>query len=98
MVHDAHVVVLNGPDDPGQVDASSPFYLATIMMFGHRGACGALTYTLPLGEKLRQASNAQPLPADGTIRLRIVPLQAGHHHEMGHGEAVELLGVSVEAY
>lgn len=98
MVHDAYVVVLNGPEDAQHVDASSPFYLATIMMFGHRGACGALTYTLPLTDKLRQASNAQPLPADGTIRLRIVPMQAEHHHGMDHGEAVELLGVSVEAY
>ncbi|UVW29114.1 tyrosinase family protein [Massilia sp. H6] len=102
MAHDAYVVVLNGPDDPTQVDAGSPFYLATIMMFGHRGACGALTYTLPLTDKLRQASAAQPLSADGTIRVRIVPMQAmpAHHHHPGmtHGEAVELLAVNVEAY
>lgn len=100
MAHDAWVVILNGPDDPSEVDAASPFYLATIMMFGHRGACGALTYTLPLSDKLRRASTAQPLPPDGTIRLRIVPMGAmpGHHHHHGMGETVELLGVSVEAY
>lgn len=102
MAHDAYVVVLNGPDDASQVDAASPFYLATIMMFGHRGACGALTYTLPLSDKLRQASAAQPLSADGTVRVRIVPMTAmpGHHHHpgMAHGEAVELLAVNVEAY
>jgi tyrosinase len=100
MVHDAYVVVLNGPDDVAQVDAGSPFYLATIMMFGHRGACGALTYTLPLTDKLRQASAAQPLPSDGTIRLRVLPLAGmpGHHHRMEGAEAVELLAVNMESY
>jgi tyrosinase len=100
MAHDPYIVILNGPDDPTQVDPASPFYLATIMMFGHRGACGALSYAIPLSEKLRQAGEAQPLPPDGTIRVRVVPMHGmpGHHHGMAHGDGVELLAVDVEAY
>ena len=102
MSHDAFMVILNGPDDLSHVDASSPHYLATIMMFGHRGAHGALTYSLPLSEKLRQLP-----PADGKIRLRVVPMcgpdchEQGHdhqHHDKVHGDAVELVAVSIEAY
>jgi tyrosinase len=104
MSHDAYMVILGGPEDLSHVDASSPHYLATIMMFGHRGAHGALTYTLPLSEKLRQAGTAS---ADGTIQLRIVPMcgpdchEDGHdhqHHDTAHGEAVELVAVNVQAY
>lgn len=102
MSHDAFMVILNGPDDLSHVDASSPHYLATIMMFGHRGAHGALTYSLPLSEKLRQLP-----PGDGKIRLRVVPMcgpdchEDGHdhqHHDKVHGDAVELVAVSIEAY
>jgi tyrosinase len=107
MSHDAFMVILGGPDDLSHVDASSPHYLATIMMFGHRGAHGALTYTLPLTDKLRQAGTAQLLQADGSIRLRVVPMcgpdchEHGHdhqHHDKVHGDAVELVAVSVESY
>lgn len=102
MSHDAYMVILNGPDDLSHVDASSPYYLATIMMFGHRGTHGALTYTLPLSDKLRQS-----MPADGSIQLHIVPMcgpdchehgHDHHHHDTAHGEAVELLAVNVQAY
>lgn len=104
MAHDAYMVILNGPEDLSQVDASSPHYLATIMMFGHRGTHGALTYTLPLSERLRQAGVGQSA-ADSTIQLRIVPMcgpdchDEGHgHHDADHGDGVELLAVNVEAY
>jgi len=107
MSHDAYMVILGGPDDLSHVDDSSPHYLATIMMFGHRGAHGTLTYTLPLSDKLRHAGTAQSLPADGTIQIRIVPMcgpdchehgHDHHHHDTAHGEAVELVAVSVQAY
>lgn len=99
MVHDAFVVILNGPDDPSQVEPGSPFYLATITMIGGHGACGALSYALPLGDKLSQAGAAQALAGDGTLRLRVVPMHAMMgHHGMGGGNAVELLAVSVETY
>lgn len=99
MVHDAFVVILNGPDDPSQVEPGSPFYLATITMIGGHGSCGALSYALPLGEKLNQAGTAQALAGHDTLRLRVVPMHAMMgHHGMGGGNPVELLSVSVETY
>lgn len=97
MTHDPYVVVLNGPDDLSEIDASSPFYLATIMMFGHLRHSGALTYALPLGEKLGAASSAQR--GDGIVRIRVVPLHAAMGHVgMGDASTVELLSASVELY
>lgn len=97
MDHDPYVVVLNGPDDVTAIDAASPFYLATIVMFGHRGNTGALTYAIPLGQKLGAAG--ADAPGDGTLRLRVVPMHATMgHHGMGGGNAVELVAVNVEAY
>lgn len=95
---DPYAVILNGPEDPSQVDAGSPFYLATIVMFGHRGATGPLSFALPLGEKLQRARAAQPQSGDGTLRLRVLSLHElmGHHHMAG--EPVELLAASVETY
>jgi tyrosinase len=99
MTHDAFVVILNGPDDPSQVEPGSPFYLATITMIGGHGTCGALSYALPLGEKLHHPGAAQALAADGALRLRVVPMHAMMgHHDMGGENAVELLRVNVEAY
>jgi tyrosinase len=99
MTHDAFVVILNGPDDPSQVEPGSPFYLATITMIGGHGTCGALSYALPLGEKLHQGGAAQALAADGALRLRVVPMHAMMgHHDMGGENTVELLGVNVESY
>ncbi|KLU35670.1 hypothetical protein AB595_17020 [Massilia sp. WF1] len=99
MVHDAFVVILNGPDDPSSVEPGSPFYLATITMIGGHGSCGALSYALPLGDKLGQAGAAQALAADGSLRLRVVPMHAMMgHHGMGGENAVELLAVNVETY
>ncbi|QNA87625.1 tyrosinase family protein [Massilia sp. Dwa41.01b] len=98
MAHDPYVVVLNGPDDLSNIDATSPFYLATIVMFGHHANCGALTYALPLGEKLASSGTSGPR-SDGTLRVRVVPLHtAMGHHGMGEASAVELLAVNVEAY
>jgi tyrosinase len=99
MTHDAFVVILNGPDDPSQVEPGSPFYLATITMIGGHGTCGALSYALPLGEKLGQAGAAQALASNGALRLRVVPMHAMMgHHDMGGDNAVELLAVNVESY
>lgn len=100
MSHDAYVVILNGPDDPSHIDPSSPFYLATIMMFGHRRACGSLSFAIPLGDKLRQGEVAQTFSSSGEFRLRVLPLHGmpGHHHGVEMTDAVELLAVNVEAY
>jgi tyrosinase len=99
MTHDAFVVILNGPDDPSQVEPGSPFYLATITMIGGHGTCGALSYALPLGEKLGQARTAQALAGDGALRLRVLPMHAMMgHHGMGSDNPVELLAVNVESY
>jgi tyrosinase len=97
MAHDPYVVVLNGPEELHEIDASSPFYLGTIMMFGHHRHSGALTFALPLGQKLSGPSTAQR--SDGTLRVRILPLHAAMgHHGMGDASAVELVGVNVEVY
>jgi len=97
MSHDPYMVVLNGPDDLTGIDANSPFYLATIVMFGQHRNCGALTYALPLGQKLGTATTTQR--SDGALRVRVVPLHvAMGHHGMGEAGAVELLAVNVEAY
>lgn len=95
---DPYAVILNGPEDPSQVDAGSPFYLATIVMFGHRGPTGPLSFALPLGEKLQRARAAQPQSGDGMLRLRVLSLHElmGHHHMAG--APVELLAASVETY
>ena len=99
MSHDAFVVILNGPDNPAEVDASSPFYLATISVFGHHGTCGALSYSIPLGHKLSQAQSAPASAAGAALRLRVVPLHAMMGHpDMGGDSAVELLAVNVESY
>jgi tyrosinase len=98
ITHDAFVVILNGPDDPSQVEPGSPFYLATITMIGGHGTCGPLSYALPLGEKLTQARTAQALPADNALKLRVLPLHGMMGHDMGAMEAVELLAVNVESY
>ncbi|MGJ9418908.1 tyrosinase family protein [Massilia sp. CMS3.1] len=99
MAHDPYVVVLNGPDDIAMIDANSPFYLGTIMMFGKHRHSGALTFALPLGEKLGAAGASQRTSSDGTLRVRVVPLHAAMgHHGMGDAGAVELLGVDVEVY
>jgi tyrosinase len=99
MTHDAFVVILNGPDDPSGVEPGSPFYLATITMIGGHGTCGALSYALPLGEKLGQARAAQALAGDGALRLRVLPMHAMMgHHGMGGDNPVELLAVNVESY
>lgn len=92
------VVLLNGPDDPSQVEPGSPFYLATITMIGGHGTCGALSYALPLGDKLAQAANAQAMAADGGLKLRVVPLHAMMGHDMAMDSPVELLAVNVESY
>lgn len=98
MAHDPYMVVLNGPEDLSMVDAASPFYLATIMVFGHHRHSGALSYALPLGEKLSAAASAGQR-SDGILRVRVVPLHtAMGHHGMGDAGAVELLAVNVEAY
>jgi tyrosinase len=99
MSHDPYVVVLNGPDDLTGVDAASPFYLGTIIMFGHHRNCGTLTYALPLGEKLGAAGASQRTSSDGTLRVRVVPMHtAMKHHGMGDAGAVELVAVNVETY
>jgi tyrosinase len=94
MAHDPYVVVLNGPDDLSMLDASSPFYLATIVMFGHHSSGGGtLSYAIPLGEKLGAART------DGALRLRVVPLHATMgHHDMGDASPVELVSANVETY
>ena len=96
MSHDPYVVVLNGPDDLTMLDAASPFYLATIVMFGHARHSGALTYAIPLGDKLATTAAG----TDGALRLRVVPLHAtmGHEGMMGEASPVELLSANVEAY
>lgn len=97
MSHAPYVVVLNGPDDLSLIDASSPFYLATIMVFGHLRHSGALRYALPLGEKLGGASTGQR--SDGTLRIRVLPLHvAMGQHGTGDASAVELLSVNFEVY
>jgi tyrosinase len=96
---DAFVVILNGPEDPTGIEAGSPFYLATITMIGGHGTCGALSYALPLGDKLGQAGMAQALASDGSLRLRVLPMHAMMGHGgMGSDNPVELLSVSVESY
>lgn len=93
---DPYIVILNGPENPHGIDAGSPFYLATIVMFGHRGSCGALSFALPLGTKLSGARGAGS--SDDALRLRVVPMHAmmGHH---GMDEAdVELVAANVEVY
>lgn len=96
--HQPYVVILNGPDDPSGVDAGSPYYLATISMFGHKGHGGPVSYALPLGNKLAGAGMAQALAANGTLRVRVVPLHGMMgHHDMA-AEPVELLGVTIETY
>lgn len=96
--HEAHqdyMVVLNGPEDASQVEPGSPFYLGMILMFGHHAHGGAMSYAIPLGDKLSQARAS----ADGSIQLRVVPLNSmAHHHESADASAVELLAVNVETY
>ncbi|GAB3397550.1 tyrosinase family protein [Massilia agilis] len=89
--HNDYVIVVNGPEDLSQVDAASPFYVGAIAMFGHHAHGAALSYVIPLGQKLGQVA------ADGNVRLRIVPMHAAHEG-MDHGGAVELLAVNVEVY
>lgn len=97
MTHEPYMVVLNGPDDLSSIDASSPFYLGTIMMFGHLRHSGALTYALPLGEKLRGEGGGRY--SDGMLRIRVVPMHAAMGHPgMGDAAAVELLSVNVQVY
>jgi hypothetical protein len=68
-------------------------------MIGGHGTCGALSYALPLGEKLGQARTAQALAGDGALRLRVLPMHAMMgHHGMGSDNPVELLAVNVESY
>jgi hypothetical protein len=68
-------------------------------MIGGHGTCGALSYALPLGEKLGQAGAAQALAGDGTLRLRVLPMHAMMGHPgMGGDNPVELLAVNVESY
>ena len=99
MAHDAYAVILNGPDDPSRVEPGSPFYLATLTMIAGHAMGGTLSYALPLGEKLNQARAAQSPAADGTLRVRVLPLHAMMgHHDMGGADAVELLAVNVETY
>lgn len=99
LCRDAYVVLLNGPDDPAHVEQGSPFYLATITMFGHRGTHGALSFALPLGDRLQQSGRMQPMAGDGTVRLRVVSMHAMMgHHGMGDEGDVELVGVNIEAY
>ena len=96
---DAFVVLLNGPDDPSGIEPGSPFYLATITMIGGHGTCGALSYALPLADKLGHAANVQALAADGALKLRVLPLHAMMgHHDMAMDNPVELLAVNVESY
>lgn len=97
LCRDPYVVLLNGPEDPSQVEEGSPFYLATITMFGHRGTCGALSFALPLADKLQKAGTVGPMSGDG-VRLRVVSMHAmmGHHHM--EDEGLELLDVNIEAY
>jgi len=91
-------VISKGPL-PSGLDADSPFYLATIVMFGHHGDCGALSYAIPLGDKLAPGKPARGASADGTLRLRVLPLHAAMgHHGMGGMDGVELLAVNVESY
>ncbi len=97
MAHDPYVVVLNGPEELHEIDASSPFCLGTIMIFGHHRHSGPLSFALPLGQKLGGTSTGQR--SDGTRRVRIVPLHAAMgHHGMGEAGAVELVAVDVEVY
>jgi hypothetical protein len=68
-------------------------------MIGGHGTCGALSYALPLGEKLTQSGAVHALAADGALRLRVVPMHAMMgHHDMGGDAPVELLAVNVESY
>lgn len=96
MTHRAYAILLDGPEDPSRIDPASPNYLATISLFGHHGASGALTYTVPLGAKLGAARAAQPAGGDGSLRLRVMPV--GAMPGMDNAGAVELLAVSVESY
>jgi len=99
VAHDPFVVVLNGPDELSTVDAKSPFYLGTIVMFGHHRHGGALTFAMPLGEKLGAAGASGRSDADGSIRVRVVPMHAAMgHHGMGEGGGVELVAVNIEVY
>ena len=97
MPHDPFIVILNGPDDPTQVDANSPYYLGTISMFGgHHGHAGALSFAFPLGDRLLPG---RPAAADGGLRVRVLPLHAAMgHHGMEGENTVELLGVEIEVY
>ncbi|WP_036169820.1 hypothetical protein [Massilia sp. 9096] len=68
-------------------------------MFGHHGACGTLTYAVPLGAKLDAANKAQAASKDGVLKLRVLPLpDKGGMAGMEEIGAVELFAVSVEAY
>ena len=101
MAHGPFVVSVNGPGDPGQVDTNSPYYLGTIVMFGHHGGHGEVSYSLPLADKLARLRAARALPADGALRLRVAPMTGmdGHRHDgMGGGDALELLDARIEAY
>ncbi|HBI67464.1 MAG TPA: hypothetical protein DDZ22_00120 [Massilia sp.] len=95
---DPYVVILNGPENPHGIDAGSPFYLATIVMFGHRGSCGALSFALPLGAKLSAARGAGPASDDTALRLRVVPMHAMMGHHDMDDEDVELVAANVEVY
>jgi len=100
MTHNPFVVTLNGPDDPGQVDTNSPFFLGTIVMFGHHEGHGELSYALPLGDKLARLRAARAMPPDGALRLRVAPMKTAesHQHGMDGADAIELLDVRIEAY
>ncbi|KQQ92480.1 tyrosinase family protein [Massilia sp. Leaf139] len=101
MAHDPFMVVLDGPEDLSTVDATSPFFLGTIVMFGKHSHSGPLTFAVPLGDKLSAAGNARR--GDAPLRLRVAPMPGaaaakGHHgtHEAAVG--VELVAVNIETY
>lgn len=97
MVHRAHWVVVDGPNDVAAVGPDSPFYAGTMAMFGHHLAQGAFTFIVPISGPVSHLRDQKLLTANRAISLRVVPIEAKDH---AHDEdsAVEVISIVVESY
>ncbi len=66
-------VVVNGPADAASVGPSSPYYAATLSIFGHRSIQYPVTFTVPLSGPLAAIRSEKLIPAETPLDIRVVP-------------------------